>query len=284
MTNSEFIDSFFNRLRLIVDLANKGEPLLQPQRNDSDAIHGLVLLDQAFELCMGVATDHLKRDRGRGRFHDLLAKLPEIDAQARSLEFAHCLRNQAQHQGIPPPQQSRASLNRDIVNGLRKVFALVGSDFDRFSSVPQVKTQYFRELLEAALKTAESDLGEALLNVQRVFYRVNGWVKHVIGNATVPEEMWVYETPLWEETRFERVSSETNTDVMNIALSVASGAALGMNYANLVRLQTICADQEVAATDITWAVEAIARSVIYLENEWPDFLLVYKQAGDEKSR
>ena len=266
---------------------------MSPQSDDANAIQGIVLLDQAFELAMRVASDVTKRFPEKRYFEYWLRLFPELQDKYNDLIDAHEIRNKAQHVGIVPQSQIRAQIRNDLTHGLRILFRLCGADFDTFSSVPQIRSDILRKSLEAALRLSKIDTVASLSEVFTAFKRLHGWAAEIIGTTTIPEEMWMFDTPLWQDVQWEYTLADKKNEIVRISLSVVAGHVLGINFAALLRLRRLFAkggsverrresgrssnsyEEKTApkTDDVIWAIEIVARAVIYLEEEWPDEVL-----------
>lgn len=287
----------FPRLRLVKDLAIDGERLLGCARHDADAVRGMSVLDMALEISFRIALDATNRTSNNDRFNTMLDALPELLLLAPRLKDFHRVRNNAHHTGAAPPATSRPQLCRDALAGLRETFRLAASDFDRFSSVPQIQTDYFREPLELALGRSASAPHEAAALVARVFHRVHGWAAQLTGDAMIPEHMWVFPAGLWNDMRLQADCADGRDVAIQGLVSIAGAEAMGLAVPSLIRFRLLThghlADMTqagpsfthgsdaatVTTADAEWLVELVARTVIKLEEEWPDFVLVTKQQG-----
>lgn len=286
------------RLRLAKDLAVRALPLLDPTRPDPDAIQGVVVLVQALEISLQTALDFRGITPPGDRFAELVAALPETVPLRNSLADLYKIRNAAQHKGIPPPMPARGGLRATAVAGLRTAFAAAGSDYDRFSSVDQIGTEYFREPLALARSRAASAPEEAAALVGLAYRRVTGWASQLTGDALIPNEMWVFGTPLWSDMRLVTKCADNREDFVTAMLAIAGGQALGLSVAELLRLRLLAAGHDaslgadeprfthaddgvkVTKDEADWMTELVARSILRLEEEWPEFVLI--PAEDDK--
>lgn len=295
--------SLFRRLRLVVDLATKGRHLLDPLRIDADGVQGLVLMDQAFELAMRAAADATQRIPAKKYFEDWLNLFPELQKKKIDLLAAHESRNGAQHAGVVPPRESWAPLRDDYLWAYEILLQLCGSGFDNFSSVPQVRSKLIREPLEAAIASVPNDVTVALSHVFTAFQVLHGWAADIIGQTTVPDKMWMFGSPLWQDVQWEYDLADNKPEVVRISLSVVAGHVLGINFAALLRLRRLFAkggsierrrdqgkstepwEKAVAPPpeDVTWAIETVARSAVQLEEEWPNEVLFADDKQEESS-
>jgi hypothetical protein len=284
--------SLFPRLRLVKDLAIDGERLLDRARHDADAVRGMSVLDMALEISFRIALDATSRTTTNDKFNTMLDALTELAPLAAGLKDFHRVRNNAHHTGTAPPAASRGSLCRDAVAGLRETFQIAGSDFERFSSVPQVQAEYFRSPLELALGKVANAPNEAVALAGRVFYRVQGWASQITGDAMIPGEMWVFETPLWNDAHIRPACGDGRDDFIHALVSIAGAQAMGIPVSAFVRLRKLMHGHfaefleaglkftheddatDVTQADVEWLIELVARSIIKLEEEWPDFVLV----------
>lgn len=126
----------------------------------------------------------------------------------------------------------------------------------------------------------------------RAYRRVHGWASQIVGDATVPHEMWVISRPLWNDLSMTVACDDKRDEFLQIALSVAASQAMGIGYADHVRMQHLCNGRNVERVDdrevahhephaepvstesARWMIERIARAAVHLEREWPDYVLV----------
>lgn len=287
----------FARLQLAKDLAVRGVGLFAETSPDADAIQAIVLLDLGVEISMATALDAKGIQRSGDRFFDLLSDLPEMQPLKGQLEDLHRVRNRAQHSGIAPPGASRPGLRSAAVAGLRVAFAAAGSDYDRLSSVEQIKTKMFLEPLRRATSVIDSSPTDAAALSSLALRRVRGWAAQITGEAVLPSEMWVFGNALWEDLRVAVSCLDNRQEFIEALLKVAGGQALGLGMATQLRLEMLgrghslsnrtegpefvhAADaQPVTVADAEWMIEAVARVAVKLEDEWPEFLVVDDEAS-----
>jgi hypothetical protein len=284
--------SLIDRLRLSKDLALEGVAALDLHASDTAAIRGIVLLDLAFDIAARAALDHLGRSAASSNFPALLDALPELAGDRAALDLLHRFRNSAQHGGIAPPPITRSGLVRDGTRGLELVFSLASSDFQRFSSVDQITSVHLREPLEAALARARTAPGDAVALVTLAFARLRGWAEQLLGDAAIPDEMWVQQTDRWNDVRSMVNCADNRNEFVDALLRVAATTVLKMTVPTWIRLRLLGHghaarweadewrfqhDEDASAVDFsqaTWAIEAVARAALALEVDWPEYMLV----------
>lgn len=285
--------ALIDRLRLAKDLALQGTAGLDPDANDAKAIEGIVLLDLAFDISARAALDLLVRRPSNDKYPALLAAMPELRDHASAMRSFHDVRNRAQHGGIAPPCSSRLALRRDGLQGLSIAFALAGHDFERFSSVSQIHSDYLRAPLEHALAKVGDASADAMALVMLAFSRSRGWAEHVIGDTLIPNEMWVHASPRWSDVRAMAVCADNRQEYVDAMLRIAGSQVLRLSIPAWLRLQWLGNGhiarlsresgwsfmhkpdaQEVTVEEVNWAIETVARAILSLEQEWPDLTLV----------
>lgn len=288
-----------DRLRLAKDLALQGIAGLTPATSDADAIRGLVLVDLAFDVAARAALDETGRSPASDRFPDLLIALHEIGPHAQATRDLHQIRNRAQHGGIAPPATTRDQLRRDGEDALRIAFSVAGQDFDRFSSVPQITSDYLRPPLERALQVASTQPDQAIALVGRAFERVRGWAEQIVGMATIPNEMWVNASARWSDTRLMVSCADNRDEFIDALLRTVSAAAVKMSVPDWIRLRDLAhghdakldendewrfehaAEASAVDTDeASWAIERVARATLELERDWPEYVLMLERDED----
>jgi hypothetical protein len=284
--------ALIDRLRLSKDLATAGLPGLDPKAADAAALQGVVQVDLAFDIAARAALDHLGRPIPLTTFPELLAALPELGAHLPAMEDLHRVRNNAQHGGLVPAAAIRQQLASDAAKGLEIAFAMAGSDFHRFSSVPQIQSSHFRDLLAEAHAMAASTPPDAIALVMVVFRRLRGWAEHVVGDAAIPDSMWLHVHERWNDVYGMVVCADKQDKFVDALLRIAATTVLKISVPTWLRLGALGEGRSVrwesgarvfehAAEAIPvdesqalWAIEAVARATVSLEAEWPEHVLV----------
>src|SRR3569833_1133700 len=204
----------------------------------------------------------------------------------------HRVRNSAQHGGLVPAAAIRQQLARDAARGLEITFAMAGSDFQRFSSVPQIQSSHFRDLLAAAHTIAASASADAIALVMVVFRRLRGWAEHVVGDAAIPDSMWLHVHERWNDVYGMVRCADKQDEFVAALLRIAATTVLKISVPTWLRLGALGEGRRVRwlsgarvfehATDAIpvdeaqalWAIEAVARAPVSLEADWPEHILV----------
>ncbi|MBI3183140.1 MAG: hypothetical protein HYZ28_13465 [Myxococcales bacterium] len=289
----------FTRLRLAKDLGVHGEALCDEMRPDAEAVQGMVLLAMALEIAISVALDAKRLHRSGRYFRNLIGDLPELASLMAQLEDFGEIRNNAQHRGIPPPPEIRSGRRLVAMEALRITFGAAGSNYDRLSSVEQVRTGIFRDALERAVSIAGSRPADAAALASLALRRIRGWAAQMTGEAVLPKEMWVFGTPLWEDLRMSVACLDNRQEFIEAMLMIAGGQALGLSMASQLRLEILGRGHSVsnqlegpeflhagdahpvAVEEAEWMIEAVARVAVKLEDEWPGFLIEDGEAKKE---
>lgn len=278
------------RLCVARDLAVLGHAFLEDGRTALDHIRGIIHVDQAIEIAAFAACDIAARPRESDTFKDAIEALPELRLLSETLKLMRKCRNTAQHRGEPPGDAARLVARTDARQALIQIFFVAGADFETFSSVQQIETKYFRDPLEEALTRCEGEPENAAALVGRVLHRVRGWAKGTIGNAMIPGEMWVYGHAPHEDLNVMVDCADKRDEFVDAMLSIAAGLSLGMAAPALIRLQRVVQGHRATfehdgtapvfahedgaerptPSEAAWAIETLARSIIKLEDEWPD--------------
>jgi hypothetical protein len=292
-----------DRLRLAKDLLTAGRAQLHAGADDATAIQGIVHVDLAFDIAARAALDHVGRapqPRSARRptdFGDVLAAFPELGAHATPISQVHQTRNSAQHGGTPPSAGIRQQLRDDATVGVEIAFRLAGHDYWAFSSVPQIRSRYLRELLEGAQGMASLRPDDAAAVTMIAFERLRGWAEEVLGDFAIPDQMWIHSGHRAEDAFGMMSCADKRHEFVHAMLRLSATTVLKMSAASWVRLFTICRGHHVRVGDealvfehdataapvtqaqIAWAIETVARATLALELEWPDLVL-----GDEPKR
>jgi hypothetical protein len=291
----------FNRLVLVRDLATRGANLLAGNPNSFAATQGLVLLDLGIEICLNTTVAELGLARTSDNFNDLLAAVSVLRPQQQDVGALHKLRNAAQHKGVSPQQADCAWARTVALTALRTLFPLVGADFDKLSSVPQLASAYFRKPLARALQLAGPSPADASALAARAMARVRGWISQVAGEALVPDEMWVFTNERWNDNTIRAACADGRDDFLDAMLTLAAGATMGIQPPDLLRFSRITSGHVATADDaapdgfqtqhekqadtptednVRWAVELVARCALRFEQEWPDLVLTRDESRD----
>jgi hypothetical protein len=273
--------------------------LLSGTPNAFDGTQGLVLLDLAIETMLKTAVAETGRRTNRDSFRELLDAIPELAAARLGILALHDLRNAAQHRGAPPQPADTVLARRVGLEALRTAFRVVGSDFDTLSTVPQLGTSHFRDPLARALALARDRSADAAALAACAMQRVRGWIAHITGDALVPHEMWVFQNGLWEDVSISAACADSRDDFLRAMLDLAAGSAMGVPPPSLIRFSKLAAGHRAVADssessgfryehddaagiptaeEVGWMVELVARSALQFEEEWPEFVLVAKEA------
>jgi hypothetical protein len=292
--------ALFGRLTLIRDLATRGFALLAGNPNPFDGTQGLVLLDLSIETCLKTAVVELGRSTERDSFKGLLDALgSEGQHHRQDIIALHDLRNAAQHRGVPPRANECAWARRIGADALRALFPHAGADFDTLSSVHQIESPHLREPLATALALCDAKPADAAALAACAMERLRGWVAQFTGEALIPDDMWVFQTPLWNDTSISVACADKRDEFLHAMLTVAAGAAMGIEAPALLRFSRLAhghharrdnteltrfsvthTESAVApsAGDAAWMIELVSRTAVRFEGEWPDLVLVHRSA------
>jgi hypothetical protein len=121
----------------------------------------------------------------------------------------------------------------------------------------------------------------------------------MIGNAAIPEQMWIHQGQRWDDAYGMASCADKNNEVVDALLRVSAAAVLKMSVPAWIRINLMGAGHlvrwrngarvfehqdgaaDIDPADLEWAIETVARAALALEQDWPDLVLQPADDADE---